>query len=291
MWELRFEITSEKWVILEVVLTKLEPAAITTAYGDIDLFDSQSNAAQISHWEKFEVLVLFKNVKQVDLACSFLVNVEGVSGSLRKRKIREDVDWNLEWRKNWTPITLRSGLHISPSWLPIPAHAANAVRLDPGQAFGTGTHETTKLCLNYLDSFGFSERLKMIDYGCGSGILSLAAAALGCKQIIATDNDPQALEITKKNTTINYQQKVIFVDAPENIIMEKCDLLVANILLDALLSLKDVLSKMVRKNGFLVLSGFMTPQTETLVSTYDSEFVKQEVKILNDWCMLVFTRR
>ena len=81
------------------------------------------------------------------------------------------------------------------------------------------------------------------------------------------------------------------VDAPENIIMEKCDLLVANILLDALLSLKDVLSKMVRKNGFLVLSGVMTPQTETLVSTYDSEFVKQEVKILNDWCMLVFTRR
>ena len=291
MWELRFEITSEKWTILEVVLSKLEPAAITTAYGDIGLFHSYSNVAKISHWEKLEVIVLFKDVKQVDLACSFLVKVEGVSKSLRKRKIREDVDWNLEWRKNWTPITLLSGLHISPSWLPIPAHAANTVRLDPGQAFGTGTHETTKLCLNYLDSFGFSERLKMIDYGCGSGILSLVAAALGCKQITGTDNDPQALEITKKNTIINSQQQVITVDTPENITMEKCDLLVANILLDALLSLKDVFSKLVRKHGFLVLSGVMTPQAEILVSTYGSEFVKQKVRILNDWCMLVFTKR
>ncbi len=291
MWELRFEITSEKWTILEVVLSKLEPAAITTAFCDVDLFHSYSNVAKISHWEKLEVIVLFKNVKQVDLACSFLVKVEGVSETLRKSKIREDVDWNLEWRKNWTPITLRSGLHISPSWLPIPAHAANTVRLDPGQAFGTGTHETTKLCLNYLDSFGFSERLKMIDYGCGSGILSLVAAALGCKQITATDSDPQALEITKKNTIINSQQQVITVDAPENITMEKCDLLVANILLDALLSLNDVFSKLVRKHGFLVLSGVMTPQAEILVSTYGSEFVKQKVKILNDWCMLVFTKR
>ena len=291
MWELRFEITSEKWTILEVVLSKLEPAAITTAYGDTDLFHSYSNVAKISRWEKLEVIVLFKDVKQVDLACSFLVKVEGVSESLRKRKIREDVDWNLEWRKNWTPITLRSGLHISPSWLPIPAHADNTVRLDPGQAFGTGTHETTRLCLNYLDSFGFPKRLKMIDYGCGSGILSLVAAALGCKQITATDNDPQALEITKKNTIINSQQQVITVDAPENITMEKCDLLVANILLDALLSLKDVFSKLVRKHGFLVLSGVMTPQAEILVSTYGSEFVKQKVKILNDWCILVFTKR
>ncbi len=291
MWELRFEITSEKWTILEVVLSKLEPAAITTAYGDTDLFHSYSNVAKISHWEKLEVIVLFKDLKQVDLACSFLVKVEGVSKSLRKRKIREDVDWNLEWRKNWTPITLLSGLHISPSWLPIPAQVANTVRLDPGQAFGTGTHETTRLCLNYLDSFEFSERLKMIDYGCGSGILSLVAAALGCKQITATDNDPQALEITKKNTIINSQQQVITVDVPENITMEKCDLLVANILLDALLSLKDVFSKLVRKHGFLVLSGVMTPQAEILVSTYGSEFVKQEVKILNDWCILVFTKR
>ena len=291
MWELRFEITSEKWTILEVVLSKLEPAAITTAYCDVDLFHSYSNVAKIPHWEKLEVIVLFKDVKQVDLACSFLVKVEGVSESLRKRKIREDVDWNLEWRKNWTPITLRSGLHISPSWLPIPAQVANTVGLDPGQAFGTGTHETTRLCLNYLDSFEFSERLKMIDYGCGSGILSLVAAALGCKQITATDNDPQALEITKKNTIINSQQQVITVDVPENITMEKCDLLVANILLDALLSLKDVFSKLVRKHGFLVLSGVMTPQAEILVSTYGSEFVKQEVKILNDWCILVFTKR
>tara|TARA_Y100001936_G_scaffold214849_1_gene224836 strand:+ start:1227 stop:2102 length:876 start_codon:yes stop_codon:yes gene_type:complete len=291
VWELRFEITSEKWTILEVVLSKLEPAAITTAYGDTDLFHSYSNVAKISHWEKLEVIVLFKDLKQVDLACSFLVKVEGVSKSLRKRKIREDVDWNLEWRKNWTPITLLSGLHISPSWLPIPAQVANTVRLDPGQAFGTGTHETTRLCLNYLDSFEFSERLKMIDYGCGSGILSLVAAALGCKQITATDNDPQALEITKKNTIINSQQQVITVDVPENITMEKCDLLVANILLDALLSLKDVFSKLVRKHGFLVLSGVMTPQAEILVSTYGSEFVKQEVKILNDWCILVFTKR
>jgi len=235
--------------------------------------------------------LLLVNLKMVNQVTADLVFEEGVSESLRKRKIREDVDWNLEWRKSWTPITLSSGLHISPSWLPIPAHATNAVRLDPGQAFGTGTHETTRLCLNYLDSFEFSERLKMIDYGCGSGILSLVAAALGCKQITATDNDPQALEITKKNTIINSQQQVITVDVPENITMEKCDLLVANILLDALLSLKDVFSKLVRAHGFLVLYGVMTPQAEILVSTYGSEFVKQKVKILNDWCMLVFTKR
>ena len=165
------------------------------------------------------------------------------------------------------------------------------IRLDPGRAFGTGTHETTKLCFNFLDDFKFTENLKMIDYGCGSGILSLVAAALGCKQITAIDNDPLALEITEKNVATNSWQKVITVATLENIKMEKCDLLIANILLEALVSLKAIFSKLVRKNGFLVLSGITTSQREALISSYDAEFEKQEIKILNDWCMLVFSKR
>ena len=117
----------------------------------------------------------------------------------------------------------------------------------------------------------------VIDYGCGSGILSLAAAALGCSQIMATDNDRLALEITRKNATLNSFQKVITVLSPEQIKMEKCDLLVANILLDTLLNLKTIFSDLVRKNGFLILSGIMVPQVDILVSSYESEFIKQEI--------------
>ena len=85
MWELRFESTAEKWPILELVLSKLEPAAITTTSGNTDLFDRQNNSAQFTFWEKFEVLVLFEDMGQLDVAYTFLANLEGVSGSLKRR--------------------------------------------------------------------------------------------------------------------------------------------------------------------------------------------------------------
>ena len=291
MWELRFEITREKWEILELVLSSFEPTAITTSCGDVDLFDLQHSTVESLVWEQFQVSILFEDKEKVDSAYSILLKVEGLSRSLKKNEIREDVDWNSEWKKSWDSMTLSSGLHISPSWLSIPAHVTNTIRIDPSRAFGTGTHETTKMCLDYLDSFSHLKSLKIIDYGCGSGILSLAAAALGCSQIMATDNDRLALEITRENATLNSFQKVITVLSPEQIKQEKCDLLVANILLDALLNLKTIFSALVRKKGFLILSGVMVSQVDILVSSYESEFIKQEIKILNNWCMLVFSKR
>ena len=291
MWELRFEITREKWEILELVLSSFEPTAITTSCGDVDLFDLQHSTVESLVWEQFQVSILFEDKEKVDSAYSILLKVEGLSRSLKKSEIREDVDWNSEWKKSWDSMTLSSGLHISPSWLSIPAHVTNTIRIDPSRAFGTGTHETTKMCLDYLDSFSHLKSLKIIDYGCGSGILSLAAAALGCSQIMATDNDRLALEITRENATLNSFQKVITVLSPEQIKQEKCDLLVANILLDALLNLKTIFSALVRKKGFLILSGVMVSQVDILVSSYESEFIKQEIKILNNWCMLVFSKR
>ncbi|MDH5592420.1 MAG: 50S ribosomal protein L11 methyltransferase, partial [Gammaproteobacteria bacterium] len=148
----------------------------------------------------------------------------------------EDKDWVREWMENFHPICFGKKLWICPSWRKPPQDDAINIMLDPGLAFGTGTHPTTALCLNWLDQADVKGKY-VIDYGCGSGILAIAAAMLGAKKVIGIDTDPQALEATQANAERNRVQVDTYLpdDCPEI----PCDLLLANILAGPLQSLAE----------------------------------------------------
>ncbi len=203
----------------------------------------------------------------------------------------EDRDWEREWLKDFGPMKFGSRLWIRPGDTEVDDEDAVVVQLDPGLAFGTGTHPTTSLCLEWLDQNPPTDK-NVIDYGCGSGILALAAAKLGSKHIVATDIDPQALIATYDNMERNQINKnIIQCYLPDDCPKEPVDLLLANILCGPLCELFPLFASLTRSGGQLVLSGILSEQKEQILDTYSAEFIDFEVKILDETRTLEVTRR
>jgi len=195
----------------------------------------------------------------------------------------EDQDWERVWMKDFHPMKFGQNLWIYPSNYDIPEDDSTKILLDPGLAFGTGTHPTTALCLEWLDQNPPINQT-VIDYGCGSGILALAAAKLGATKITATDIDPQALTATKDNMQRNeIANDKIACYLPDNCPQEPVDLLLANILCGPLNELFPILSSLTRSAGKLVLSGLLSEQQDQIIETYSAAFIDFEVKQLGDW--------
>lgn len=208
-----------------------------------------------------------------------------------KAEILEDKDWEREWMDNYHPMQFGSRLWICPSWKSAPEPDAVNLMLDPGLAFGTGTHPTTALCLEWLDGLDLSG-LRVTDYGCGSGILGIAALLLGAEHVIAVDLDPQALQATLDNADRNKVAKdKIKVYLPEKTPEEESDLLVANILAGPLVELASTLAERVKSGGRLALSGLLNQQSEEIKSTYSQWFNIDEVVEKEGWIRVTGTRR
>jgi len=291
VWELRFRATKENWDIIDLVTSEMESVAVTTSCGNSNLYDNPTSESDGNLWAEFQVSVLFSNPLKAKGACRVLKELLEFPETLEERKIKDDIDWTVEWKKHWAPKILKSGLHIYPSWIEIPKNARIFFQLDPGRAFGTGVHETTEMCLDYLGGCSHLGGLKVVDYGSGSGILSLAAVALGCSDVVATDIDSEALEITQQNVESNLFQDQVSVLAPEDLKQHKADIVVANILLDALIELRPIFSNLARTGGLLVVSGITISQITTLVSVYKGEFDADRVESKGDWAMIIFSRR
>lgn len=198
----------------------------------------------------------------------------------------EDQDWERVWMKDFHPMKFGDNLWIYPSNYEMPDDDSTKIHLDPGLAFGTGTHPTTALCLEWLDQHP-PKRLQVIDYGCGSGILAVAAAKLGAKHISAIDIDPQGLIATKENMQRNsITQEIISCYLPEEYSPEPSDLVLANILCGPLLELYPLLSSLTRTKGRLVLSGILEEQKDQIIERYSSSFTDFEVKILDNWASI-----
>ncbi len=207
-------------------------------------------------------------------------------------------DWERVWMKDFHPMCFGDNLWIIPSTTePLDiakiqnnSNNPTSIILDPGLAFGTGTHPTTALCLEWLDQ-NPPKDLSVVDYGCGSGILAVAAAKLGATHIIATDIDPQALTATKENTRRNQ----IALDKipcylPEGCPVEAVDLVLANILCGPLVELYPRLSALVKPNGRIVISGLLEKQKEDIIEKYSVDFSNFEVKQLGDWVRVSATK-
>ncbi|GHY96040.1 ribosomal protein L11 methyltransferase [Vibrio cholerae] len=198
----------------------------------------------------------------------------------------EDKDWEREWMDNFHPMQFGRRLWICPSWREVPDPQAVNVMLDPGLAFGTGTHPTTALCLEWLDNLDLSGKT-VIDFGCGSGILAIAAIKLGAAKVIGIDIDPQALLASKDNAARNGVEDQIEVylpkDQPEGLV---ADVVVANILAGPLRELSPIIKGLLKPGGQLAMSGILDTQAESVAEFYRDDLELDPIAEKSEWCRI-----
>ena len=203
----------------------------------------------------------------------------------------EDKDWVREWMDHFHPMQFGERLWICPSWRDVPdPHAVN-VMLDPGLAFGTGTHPTTALCLQWLDGIDLAGKT-VVDFGCGSGILAIAALKLGAARVIGIDIDPQAIQASRDNAQRNGVADRLELFLPEEQPTQlQADILVANILAGPLRELAPLMNQLVRPGGKLALSGVLETQAPELEQIYGQWFDMDPTVTHEEWCRLSGTKR
>ncbi len=203
----------------------------------------------------------------------------------------DEQDWVRTTQAQFAPIRIGDRLWVVPSWcMPVDARAIN-LTLDPGLAFGTGSHPTTRLCLAWLES-ELTLGASVLDYGCGSGILAIAAAKLGAGEVIGTDVDPQAISASRNNAARN--GVIATFVTPDDLAGRspaRFDVVVANILANPLLLLAPALAARVRSEGRIVLSGILAPQADALCASYARWFTMAVWRSEEGWVALAGIRR
>jgi ribosomal protein L11 methyltransferase len=197
----------------------------------------------------------------------------------------DDRPWEREWLRDFRPMRFGRRLWVCPAGQPAGDPAAVRVDLDPGLAFGTGTHATTALCLEWLDGRDVVGR-RIIDYGCGSGILAIAALKLGASEAVAFDIDPQALLATRENAERNGVVDRLRLAAEVPSEPGCCDLLVANILAGPLAELAGHFALLLQPNGDLALSGLLQDQVDRVAAAYRPWFMIGATATRDGWALL-----
>ena len=235
-------------------------------------------------WAQSLLRVLFADEAQADAALAALL-AEDILPDLQEvqQSTVEDQDWVRLTQSQFQPVSIADALWIVPSWHEPPEVAAPIIRLDPGLAFGTGTHPTTRLCLEWLARQTPSQ-LSVLDYGCGSGILAIAAAKFGAGPVVGVDIDPDAVLATEANAAAN--DVTVQAGLPDKVADAQFDIVVANILSAPLKLLAPTIAAHVKPGGWLVLSGILDRQAEELIAAYAPYCALQIDKTLDGWVCL-----
>ena len=207
-----------------------------------------------------------------------------------RHEFLEDQAWERTWMDAYEPIQISEKFWIVPEWMEAPEADAVNIKLDPGLAFGTGNHASTFLCLQWLGKTDVKDKI-VIDYGCGSGILAVAALLLGAKYAYATDIDPQAVLATKQNAELNGVLDRLYVGLPEEFNTElgeqKADVFVANILAGPLMMLEPEFAELVKPEAEFALAGVIEEQVADVTSIYSKHFDILEVEKRDEhWCRI-----
>jgi ribosomal protein L11 methyltransferase len=243
-------------------------------------------------WNETSISALFDAEIDTDIATFAAAQALGQPLPNCRWELLEDKDWEREWMDNYHPIHCGGDLWICPSWKAAPNPEATNLLLDPGLAFGTGTHPTTFMCLQWLAEQAPLNGETFVDYGCGSGILGIAAILLGGSHAIGTDLDPQALIATHDNAERNNIAKEHFpVYLPENCPAASVDITLANILAGPLAELAPALNQLTKPGGKLCLSGILNTQAETVMDAYRDWFDFDPVRQQEQWVCLTATKR
>ncbi|MCL6352245.1 50S ribosomal protein L11 methyltransferase [Pectobacterium polaris] len=243
-------------------------------------------------WGDTDAIALYDAETDMNAVIAMLEQ-EPLLGVGFKHKIEqlEDKDWEREWMDNFHPMQFGKRLWICPSWREIPDPTAVNVMLDPGLAFGTGTHPTTALCLQWLDGLDL-EGKTIIDFGCGSGILAIAALKLGAARAIGIDIDPQAIQASRDNAQRNGVSERLELYLPKDQPTDlSADVVVANILAGPLRELAPLISDLPKAGGHLGLSGVLATQAEGVAEAYADKFTLDPVAEREEWCRITGQRR
>ena len=280
--QISFEVKKSETDLISEVLMGLGSVSIT--YSDaLDDAIYEPPVGQTPLWDNVKVNALFTsevNQKSIETSISDICNIVVIDTVTLKDRV-----WEEECQKDFPSMRFGKRLWVCPSWdtESILSNDSIVIHMDPGLAFGTGTHQTTSLCLEYLDS-NPPKNLHVIDFGCGTGILAIAAAKFGANSVIAIDNDPQAVLSSKENVAKNKCENTITTIHSINQGSDrKCDLLIANILANPLVELEPLFSDLVHTNGMLLLSGILKEQVDRVVKCYSINFSNIEVANKGEW--------
>jgi ribosomal protein L11 methyltransferase len=238
-------------------------------------------------WPTVQVRGLFEEGIDPDRVFQALRMVTGIAGPghTHGREVG-DQDWERAWMDRFVPMKFGKRLWVVPGGMQIPFNPENIeIRLDPGLAFGTGTHPSTQLCLEWLDGQDVNART-VVDYGCGSGILGIAAALKGARRVICVDNDPQALEATADNAARNAVSGIVECHTPQTYGKLDADVVMANILAVPLIRLAPLLLCSLRPKGSLALSGILEQQAEEVLAAYQADLADVGLTARDGWVLL-----
>ena len=286
--ELTFETTQPRVESLEEWLF-VQGAVAVTLEDNADEPLLEPGPGETPLWQQVKVVALFEEGMDLGPVIE-AVPAELIDTATPAPAHIPDQDWERAWMDNFHPMQMGERLWICPSWTTPPQPEAVNIILDPGLAFGTGTHPTTAMCLRSLDRY-VKTGMQVIDFGCGTGILAIAALKLGAQHALAVDNDPQAIIATTQNAERNQVvSEHLTVALPEDVswspFQDSADIVVANILAGPLDALAPQLKSLVKSEGRLILAGLLTDQAEALIDAYAPEIeltVEQEIE---GWVLL-----
>jgi len=289
--QLKIETTIEYAEQINVFLNLFDAVAVTLQdAADQPLLEPDPDSTPL--WQEIQVLSLFSPHTNTDNIVNFLKKELGEPAVKNfHTEIISDQNWERAWLKDFHAMQFGKNLWICPSVETPPDPNAVNIILDPGLAFGTGTHPTTALCLEWLDAHPPIDKT-VIDYGCGSGILAIAALKLGAKEVLAVDHDMQALEATKANAERNnIDLAKLHIALPNQHAMIKADLLISNIVANPLMQLAALFAELVKPNGNLVLAGILDTQVDSVKNIYQQWFEIKNMAQKEEWVRLSFIRR
>lgn len=265
-----------------------ELGAVSVTYSDAEdepVYEPAIDQTKI--WSNTQVTALFEMNADPDVVQTLVFN-QFIGSALESwtYELLQDQVWERAWMEYFKPMKFADKLWVCPTGQEQYESDTVCMTLDPGLAFGTGTHPTTALCLEWLASHDLRDKV-VIDFGCGSGILAIAALLLGARHAHAIDIDPQALTATQYNAEKNQVQDRISYYLPEQFVPFKADVVVANILAKPLIELSPAISELVIDRGDLILSGILNEQADSVADAYlKLGFVMADAVYQDDWCRL-----
>lgn len=272
--------------LIEELLSEQGALAVTlTDAGDAPVLEPKPGETPL--WRETRVTALFEPDHDLE-AVTAALRAAVAPRDLPPVRLEdlEDRVWEREWLQDFKPMRFGNRLWVAPHHETVDAEDAIVVRLDPGLAFGTGTHPTTALCLEWLDSAPV-KNATLLDYGCGSGILAIAGLLLGAAEATVVDIDPQALTATRENAAANDVGSRLMFDPPVDV---HYDIVVANILAQPLIDNAMEITERLRPDGRIALSGILADQVDGVVDAFASRVTFAPHRLSGDWALLTGTR-
>ena len=286
--QLEFRLAAADLELTEAALFELGAHAVT-------LLDDQNQLlleyerGENPVWDHMRVLALFDVGADLDSLRAELTRVLGEPGEGRwQLSALPDQDWHRAWMDRFEPLHFGDRLCVCPSWQQVPQACSHPIILDPGTAFGTGTHPTTAMCLEWLDSADCDGKT-VIDFGCGSGVLAIAAGLLGASKVVAIDNDPDAVSHSIENMRRNHLEAprcTAYLDTNYPATAANADIVIANILAQPLIRLVGELTELLVDNGILLLSGILEEQIDAVTAAHTESIQFDPPTQRGEWVML-----